>query len=247
MGQDWRSDLGISADLIAALLAQVERLACDSDPFSRDDWLLAGAYFCLCYIVSLRGPEGLLLDVGRLKELNSPRKQGMLYLPLLGKVKGENHSRHHTLASVTRTSSGIPVHTWIDRLLAIHERRGRSDGPAFIDLRSGKQSSSASMTQKLRIALLDLYDEKPSLFPNNPATDETHIVERFSAFRSFRRGSNSRALQQRVPTEDIYLINRWSRKEKAKGARPTHPMHHHYFEALDDNVLPSFLRYTQAM
>jgi hypothetical protein len=44
---------------------------------------------------------------------------------------------------------------------------------------------------------------------------------------------------------DIYVVNRWTKKEAAGTSRPSHKMKHHY---ADFNILlPNFERYTKVM
>jgi hypothetical protein len=59
-------------------------------------------------------------------------------------------------------------------------------------------------------------------------------------FRSFRRSSDTRAIEMNVSKTDIEIVNRWHAVEAAKGNRPNFPMHQHYAQL-------AFLRYTGAM
>ena len=126
MGQDWRPNRAISIELIIAVLKSVEQRAWDSttqeDKFK---WILAGGYFCFCFVVSLRSPEGLLCDLeGVLDHFDDSRPY--VIIALLGKVKGEHHSRQHLLPCVSVTGSGIAVKMWMNRVLAIqHSIKGR--------------------------------------------------------------------------------------------------------------------------
>ena len=71
------------------------------------------------------------------------------------------------------------------------------------------------------------------------------IYERFLVFRSLRRGSNTRALNQNVSVNNIDMVNRWKTIEAAKGSKPYQPMHQHY--AKISELKAPFLRYTSAM
>ena len=79
--------------------------------------------------------------------------------------------------------------------------------------------------------------------------DNIRVVfeKHYSCFRSFRRTSNSRALENRdgLHDDDIDIVNRWRQAENAKGKHPTHVMQQHYVEM--DVLLQPFLRYTRAM
>ena len=64
-----------------------------------------------------------------------------LVIPLLGKFKGEDHSSQHLMPCVHVTDSGIQVKTWMLRVMAVHQKLGRREGPMFIDSR-GSQATA---------------------------------------------------------------------------------------------------------
>ena len=72
------------------------------------------------------------------------------------------------------------------------------------------------------------------------------IRELYHIFRSFRRGSDSRALSEDVSESDVDVVNRWAKKEKAKGKKIAHKNMMGYYAQLDI-LLNCFLRYTPAM
>ncbi len=81
--------------------------------------------------------------------------------------------------------------------------------------------------------------ERPSiLYP------DMDITEEFGLSRSFRRGSDSRALVEGLAQEVIDVNNRW-RKFVAKGKRPTFKMFEHYADIV--LLLATFLKYSRAM
>ena len=71
------------------------------------------------------------------------------------------------------------------------------------------------------------------------------VAEKYNVFRSFRRGSESRAVAQKVSEADRYVVNRWRKKEVAGSAKVSHPIDQHYVDV--SIVKDSFLRYTKAM
>jgi hypothetical protein len=107
MGQDWRPNRAISSGLMGELLLKSEQRIRDSaDQPTKFKWLMAGGYFCICYVVSLRSPEGLLCDLAGLIDYHSTTRDHVI-IPLLGKVKGEHHTRQHLMPCVIETDSGI--------------------------------------------------------------------------------------------------------------------------------------------
>jgi hypothetical protein len=120
-------------------------------------WIMASAYFCFCFILSLRSTEGLMTDLqGLLTYCRA--SNSFVIVPLKGQVKGESHTRHHLLHNVNVTDSGIDVCSWVWRLIAVHLIRGRSEGPAFVDPTSGNQSSSMDMNDLFLEVLVDLHN-----------------------------------------------------------------------------------------
>ena len=92
-------------------------------------WSLAGAYFAFSFVLSLRGNEGLLVDLKALIEHDVP-SQKYVVIPLLGKVKGEHHVHQHLLPSVHVTNSGIQMMgVWHRCVIKTHLILGQSSGP----------------------------------------------------------------------------------------------------------------------
>ena len=82
MGQDWRPDRAISHQLMKALLAKVdEGMRTSKGSEERKRWIFAGCYFAICYVVSLQGPEGLLLDLeGLRKNFIKGQEEGCVFI-----------------------------------------------------------------------------------------------------------------------------------------------------------------------
>jgi hypothetical protein len=84
-------------------------------------------------VVSLRGSEGLLLDLAGLIHQWEKGDGNCIVIALLGKIKGEHHERCHLLQSVPVTQSGVRVAESLERLIASKRRNGFKDGPAISD------------------------------------------------------------------------------------------------------------------
>jgi hypothetical protein len=71
------------------LLNLVEaKIRATSNPTERLGFVMAGAYFCFCYVVSLRSPNGLMADIPGLVQFGETSVDYFV-TPLLGQVKGE--------------------------------------------------------------------------------------------------------------------------------------------------------------
>ena len=136
MGQDWRPDRAMSIKLLLAVLkAGQEVIAVESSAEKVADTITFCSYLIICYVLSLRGPEGLLVSLAPLinqEGLESLLQQGssmgksLVIVPLLGKVKGESHRREHLLPSVEVTSSGINVRRWLDLLIETRKMKNQT-------------------------------------------------------------------------------------------------------------------------
>jgi hypothetical protein len=53
----------------------------------RQKWILAGCYFCICFVLSFRSPEGLMADLEGLVKFHDEESDDVV-IPLLGRFKG---------------------------------------------------------------------------------------------------------------------------------------------------------------
>jgi hypothetical protein len=239
--------------LMQHLLARTENrimdLPGDRYKAQRHRWIHAGTYFAISYVISLRGPEGLLLDLeGCRKHFNSrfgddgdPTKH--VVIALLGAVKGEHNERQHLIPCANETKSGIQVRRWLRRSIAANYAEGRVSGPAICD-EQGVVLSTRVMNEMLHEMLEEIRVEHKTLFLAD-IVSRGDIEEKYNVYRSFRRGSDSRAIAMGVSPTDIDVVNRWSKKEAAGTSRASHKMKHHYADVTI--LLPAFTRYTKVM
>jgi len=104
--------------------------------------------------------------------------------------------------------------------------------------------SSADMDKMLCIILLKLFEMNPDRFPPHIKTP-TDVEERYHSYRTWRRTSDTRALEQAVDDKDIDVVNRWSDAEKSKKGKVNQPMKQHYAQI--ELLIKPFKRYTWAM
>ena len=125
MGQIIKKDLAVSVDLWKALLGKCEERMAMADNFEIGArWTMIGAYLTFIYVLSLRGPEGFQVEISLLRK-HKELRNGLVWIPLVGKLKGDSQPGTFLLRSVPYTGSGIDVLLWRDRLLVIHEMAGR--------------------------------------------------------------------------------------------------------------------------
>ena len=53
-------------------------------------WSVFGTYFIISYVMSLRGSEGLMLELGSLKKCWKTDRKSHFIISLYGKLKGED-------------------------------------------------------------------------------------------------------------------------------------------------------------
>ena len=180
----------------------------EPDIESMEKWVKAGALFVISYVLSLRGNEGILLDIEGLQQFDQERNE-LLAVPLVGKLKGSGQVKRHILRSVKVTSSGINVNWWMTYLRQVVELNGRNRGPVFTD-KDGFVWTSVTINEMFHEGLEYIYEHHKALFPFG-ITSADDVRLHYGVYRSFCRGSDSRAISQGVSELDIQVINRWSK------------------------------------
>ena len=131
MGQVWKPNRALTTELMIALLDDVESRI--DGALGMDDlnsWVVFHSYAVVTYVTSLRGVEGLLLDLGGINRYWN-RRTDCVTITLLGKVKGEHGDRSHLLPCSEFTNSGIRVKLSLERLRKTKAAQGFIDGPAI--------------------------------------------------------------------------------------------------------------------
>ena len=255
MGQFSKQNKDFSIPLLLAILEEGDRLYRQSSSLEdAHKWSIFLCYSALSYVISLRGNEVFFLDLDGLNTYNPPHlSQDHFVIALLGKIKGEANIASHLIPCINVTSSGIQICKIVMRVVKQKQQLGFFDGPALSGIH-GKLYHQRDINDMLLTILESLYLRDPSLFPIDivkKITSEKDLKEQFSSwyacYRSFRRTSDSRALDKKneMEKEDVDIVNRWKTIEASKGKRPNLPMKQHYADL--QVLLQPFLRYTKAM
>jgi hypothetical protein len=77
--------------------------------------------------------------------------------------------------------------------------------------------------------LSEIFYDQPKLFGYD-VVELSDLTDEYNVFRSFRRGSESRAVAMKVSEADRYTVNRWKRKEKAGTKKVHHSIDQHYVD-----------------
>jgi hypothetical protein len=197
------------------------------------------AYVLIGFGAGLRGEEVPLTSLkGLLSFWDETRADPDPYImvTLYGRFKGETGYRWHCLPIADRTRSGLPNRLWIGRLMKRQVAlEGRTEGWLF---RKGKRRAKISDYDSDFIYYLGaLQERRPELFSKGIQ------MGLFSLRRSMRRGAIL-ATVDRVSDVITNLMNRWRKKERAKGAAPGLSMHQTYLQMR--SMFPMLKKYSQA-
>ena len=103
MGADVRKNVGLCSEIWSRFLDRVSYKIKKSDTEQEAaKWTMGGAYFCFSYVCSLRGEEGFLLDIKKLREHGS-KAGGLIWLPLVGTSQRRQRNTH--LPASVRTTN----------------------------------------------------------------------------------------------------------------------------------------------
>jgi hypothetical protein len=243
MGQDVRQDWAIPLPAMHGLMQLLEdEWAVATTLSHREQIASLGAFSIIAFCSSFHGPEVFLTDLhGLRKYLGETRALGRdhVIIPLLGRFKGELHSRYHLAPMASITDSGLQVRRWIERLVQVREEEGRTQGPAFCNSR-GQIAEAHVYKAGIMEMLCAVQAESNSIIP-----PDVEIYEQFGLSRSFRRGATSVACTRGVDDKVVRLINRWREFESARGRRPTMPMQEHYSDI--SILIPELIKFSKAL
>ena len=244
MGVVWKPNLALSTELLLEVLNETEaNIEGATDPEDQNLWIAFSTYATVSYVVSLRGNEGLLIDLKGLNEKWNHNDGTYFHIPLLGKIKGETLDRSHLIPCINETSSGIQVKAVVKRLVKLKRTQGLRDGPAISDT-LGRSYSTRELDTCLVGILEEVHEKQQNLFPPTISGKE-QIRERYHCFRTWRKSSDNRSFEMDVDTKDIDVVNRWDELGNQEKKRPTGPMKQYYAQL--DLLIAPFKRYTRAM
>ena len=183
----------------------------------------------MCYVLTgfgagLRGEEVPLLSLEGLLYFWVETKEEAdpyIMLTLRGRFKGETGLRWHCLPLSDQTKSGIPHRRWLGRLM--HRRvirQGRRTG-LLLHREEGGKVRLSDFEPAFQEAMGRLQEERPELFSVGT------VLDNFSLKRSLRRGAIL-AVGDEVSDNVVNMMNRWRKKERARGTEPGLSMRQHY-------------------
>jgi hypothetical protein len=253
MGDCVKQDMALSVGVMGALmwtfeLEWQELASTMAGPVAVGKVLFPALFSVIAYVVALRGEEVPLLDLAGTRNhfesaVNTPEDGGVCQrhavIALLGRFKGETGEKYHNMVTVLETKSGLMPGIWIARALEWHRSQGNLNGPVFRGKKGQRVKSSTFQAPILR-RLEQVQRKRPDLI-----NAKVNLAEDFKVGRSFRRGSDSRALAEGLSQVSIDMNNRWRKFEAGRGKRPSLKMHEHYADVV--LLLKILLSYSRAM
>jgi hypothetical protein len=104
--------------------------------------------------------------------------------------------------------------------------------------------SAVGIDEYFHAALIRVLEAQPSLFPPDICTPED-IKAKIKSFRSIRRSSNARAVNQAISKIYVDTVNRWAQQERA-GAKKASLAPIEYYAQVEE-LTPAFHAYTYGM
>jgi hypothetical protein len=253
MGFILKQNKALSLDVMLSLISEFKEGIENALPGSwdRQKLCMGLAYAVICFCASLRGNEGLIVDLSTLiKNLDRGNYEDSdakaksipphVIIPLRGRFKGETGERCHLMPLANKTSTGIDIRGAVNLLIAARkEMKCKSSPWAFVD-ENGNKLPFGSMNDIILDRLEALKFKDSEL--NKLGLEAFNIREDFSINRSFRRGSETHALNQKVPEVVINAQNRWKKIEAAKGRKAQFSMIENYADIL--LLIPTMVRYS---
>ena len=99
-------------------------------------------------------------------------------------------------------------------------------GPAFCDPK-GLVLSSSDFDQELHRVLVSIQIDMPDLIDKSIS-----VEDRFSIYRSLRRGATTRATELEIDERIVNMNNRWRKFQNRNGGMPNLPMGELYTDML---------------
>ena len=241
MGVIRKQDEALSSEQVLAILESGEYAwEATKDPQERREIAEIMAFVVVGFGASLRGEELPLISIkGLLAFWAETQSKGFVMIPLRGKFKGEDNIRWHLVPIVDTTRSGIRVRRWVHRLLEDRMRRdGVKEGPLFVNAH-GRAARLSDYNGRFHMFVAVAMARHPKAFSKKIEAED------FNLRRSMRRGSTTQATNNKVPAPTIELVNRWRKKEAARGAEAGLAMRQVYTQVL--SAVDTTLRYSQSL
>ena len=249
MGYIIKQNKAISLDILNALVESFKSDISQAEPLSwnRRRLTFGLGYSILTFAASLRGSEGLKVDLDTLKQYvtkGKHEKKGFIIVPTKGRFKGEKGERCHLLALSNISHSGIAIRSAMELLIAARNEMTRCSTSWLFVNQQGTKMSFGDMND-IVLDQLELVKELDAKKDRLKLQEFEELREEFSINRSFRRGSSTHAQNRKIPVPVIDTQNRWRKVERAKGRRPKFSMIENYSDI--EQLIPTMVQYSDML
>jgi hypothetical protein len=243
MGDLVKQDLAISIEQMHALMARFERrwVLASEDLVLQQSVLFPALFSIIAFCCGLRGEELPLLSLCGIKRhlsrgLNHPTHPHVV-IALLGRFKTEISQKYHLMPIVVKTQTGLEPGLWIQRMVEWYDRKGIVRGWVFRNFKTDEAARARDYEWDILHELENIQLDTHGIIGEN-----INVMDEYGVSRSFRRGSDTHALNQGVAISDIERNNRWRSVENAGSKQVVLRMVHHYEDV--SLMLKSLLRYS---
>jgi hypothetical protein len=243
MGDCVKQDQSISIEQMHALMENYENRWAQATDRVDQRCVLFPALFCIvAFCCGLRGEEVPMMSLTGTRMYS---EQGFMHrttphvvVALYGRFKNEIGNKYHLMPLVLETATGLKPGLWIRRMIDWYaaEQVPIIGGWVFLD-KDNKRARPSYYEWDILSELEKIQEDHPDVIPQN-----INVYEDYGVSRSFRRGSNTHAVNQNVTTMDIERNNRWRSMENAGSRQARARMIHHYTDVLQ--LLKALLRYS---
>ena len=245
MGDVVHQDKAVTLEVIHKLVEGLEEDYLEGKTYREKEKIADIAVFILgSFLGGLRGEETLRIVLGEAREFleegEANGKHSHVVLPLRGRFKGEDGEGYHlVVVSARPTNSSLQLKPWLCRSIAWKANRGLVRGFLFVNDK-GRRASLKEFEGEILGRIARVQSCYPRLIMSS-----IDAQEEYGLSRSFRRGSNSEALNRGVSEAAIDRNNWWRKVDRAGARKAKLPMRDHYTEVLV--ALKRYLEYSQAL
>ena len=150
-------------------------------------------------------------------------------LVLSGRFKLTDGEKLFFLPLACRSSAGIEIRTWTQRLLMTYEDLKVTSGPVFRVAHKGTKVRRSAVGD-LDVLFHEIYARVQERWPRViPAS--VKVQEEYSIRWSLRRGSTTSASNRGIPLEVVEANQRWGKHQRSRGVLPGMSMMERYSDA----------------
>jgi len=234
--------MGVTVDELLSSRLEAEWIDSGTEPTrKRLITIVCGYIVVVTFGYSLRGHEGFWMDAGRLCEgIRTGRNPPVgelrhVLVSLLGRFKGEQGTRMHVFPLSDRTSSGIRIRLWLERVVKILLDERKENCLAFCD-GEGYQLTERKVEEVIHPVLQEMQGD--TSLKGMMIAKGVKVGEFYRCFRSFRRGAENTAMKNRVSQSTIELVHRWTKFERSRGKQPkSFSVYEHYADGAQTRPL----------